>query len=275
MKLHDAYEQADRIVLHLGAAAYETAHFIDRQEARMHDGVPPEFDGAFYWEGGDHPYFVRWGEDLTLVDGRATVLLALGSDGATIPGVLEFFVHAPLQGPDTTQAPPAPPPPQALDYGMNHPQAWYHTPADKPTTANVVNACRLLAEDLHAGLYAQRGHVVSALSTAADLLQGTAPNPTDTEILIRQHTALMARVRAHREHLLGSIPGYAGLATACRASADAVEEADKTKEHNRPRFKAACEEAARAANAIADLIETANPELMDQVQRLDEILGDL
>jgi hypothetical protein len=101
------------------------------------------------------------------------------------------------------------------------------------------------------------------------------PVPDTTESLIAEHAALKKRAIAHRQALLDSIPGYTELSNTCRVAASAVEEADKVKGFDRPRFKAACEEAARAANAIADLIETSNPEIMDQVQALDEFLGDL
>lgn len=58
---------------------------------------------------------------------------------------------------------------------MNHPAGW--TADRRPTTENTTNACRMVAEDLHAGIPVAPAHVVSALCEAADQLQRTQENP--------------------------------------------------------------------------------------------------
>lgn len=57
------------------------------------------------------------------------------------------------------------------DPQLNNPARWYHTPADRPDAANIMQACRLLAEDIHSSVPVRKADVVAALGAAADQIQ--------------------------------------------------------------------------------------------------------
>lgn len=57
------------------------------------------------------------------------------------------------------------------DHRLNHPAAWYHTPADMPDATNIMQACRLLADDVHSSVPVRSSLIVAALGAAADQIQ--------------------------------------------------------------------------------------------------------
>jgi hypothetical protein len=165
MKLRDAFERADEVVLHLGAEALETEGFCDRYDGCMDEGVPPEFDAHFDTTLGEERYFINSQVEVTLDDnGKVEVTVATAPHGELMQVELEFIQHVPLKPSEVGT--------------MDHPMRW--TATCRPSTANVINACRWLAEDIHSRRVAVLPlHVVAALTEAADRLQGSAPNPTD------------------------------------------------------------------------------------------------